>query len=87
MINLLLFPLTKLKIILLLFVKHIILSGYFQKSVLMSAIDPNDIINKNSDLCNKYDLKLDPKQLELPYMYWIPKKHKVPRFLDYYMIK
>ena len=37
-----------------------------------------DLINNNVNLCKKFGLDVDQKQLALPNMYWIPKLHKTP---------
>ena len=44
----------------------------------LSAHDPKNIIIDNIKLCNKFDLDVNEKQQELPFMYWLPKKHKQP---------
>ena len=44
----------------------------------LSAHDPKNIIIENIKLCKKFDLDVHEKQHELPFMYWLPKKHKQP---------
>ena len=37
-----------------------------------------DLIDRNINLCKKFDLNVEQKQHALPSMYWIPKLHKSP---------
>ena len=44
----------------------------------LSQKDPNDIINNNSLLCEKFGLSLEERMQTLPFMYWMPKMHYSP---------
>ena len=44
----------------------------------LSQKDPNDVINNNSLLCEKFGLPLEERMQTLPFMYWMPKMHYSP---------
>ena len=41
----------------------------------LSNLNPNDVINNNALLCEKFGLSLEDRFQTLPFMYWIPKMH------------
>ena len=43
-----------------------------------SNLSKDDIINRNSNVCKRFGMKLTDKQRDLPLMYWTPKMHKSP---------
>ena len=43
-----------------------------------SDINPNEIINDNITVCQKFGLNISEKQHSLPFMFWTPKMHKSP---------
>ena len=44
----------------------------------LSQKDPDDVINNNSLLCEKFGLPLEERMQTLPFMYWMPKMHYSP---------
>ena len=40
--------------------------------------NPSEIIDTNIKLCKDFDLPVTEKHLSLPFMYWLPKMHKIP---------
>ena len=44
----------------------------------LSTKDPNDVIDNNISLCEKYGLSVEDRLKTLPFMYWLPKMHYNP---------
>jgi hypothetical protein len=44
----------------------------------LSDMNPDDVINNNAFLCDKFGLTLEDRFQTLPFMYWIPKMHYSP---------
>ncbi len=44
----------------------------------LSDRSPNDVIEDNTILCDKFGLSLEERLKSLPFMYWLPKMHYTP---------
>ena len=54
------------------------LSGTPNPTYTLTTTSKTEIIDNNIRFCEKFGLKVNDKQRDLPIMYWLPKMHKNP---------